>query len=266
MGSWVPPTGPARPIRPTRSSRRSSRSMSSSPRPAERHSCRASPRWRPSISEALEVGGKLIVFGNGGSAADAQHFAAELLGRFHRERRALPGIALTTDASTVTAIANDYAFEEVFARQVEGLCRRGDVVVGISTSGDAPNVVHGISAARSLGARTWGLTGRRGGRLGGGRGALPPGALRLHRAHPGDARHDHPRRGGAGGHGSRGRRSTRPRARRTWPPLRAEAQGLRCRHALAEARLLAGAHHVLHHLGRVRVSRWASPRPCDRDA
>jgi D-sedoheptulose 7-phosphate isomerase len=117
------------------------------------------------IGESLAGGGKLIVFGNGGSAADAQHFVAELLGHFHRDRRALAAITLTTDSSALTAIANDYAFDDVFARQVEGLCRREDVVVGISTSGDARNVVGGISAARRLGARTWGLTGRLGGRL-----------------------------------------------------------------------------------------------------
>jgi D-sedoheptulose 7-phosphate isomerase len=117
------------------------------------------------ISESLAAGGKLLVFGNGGSAADAQHLAAELMGRFRRERGALAAIALTTDSSALTAIANDFAFEEVFARQVQGLCRPGDVVVGISTSGNAANVARGVTAARQLGARTWGLTGRRGGRL-----------------------------------------------------------------------------------------------------
>jgi D-sedoheptulose 7-phosphate isomerase len=117
------------------------------------------------ISQSLAAGGKLIVFGNGGSAADAQHFAAELVGHFHRDRRAMAAIALTTDSSALTAIANDFSFEDVFARQVEALCRPADVAVGISTSGEAANVVRGIGAARQLGARTWGLTGRRGGRL-----------------------------------------------------------------------------------------------------
>ncbi len=117
------------------------------------------------IEAAFEAGGKLIVFGNGGSAADAQHFAGELTGHYKRDRRALPAIALTTDTSVLTAIANDYSYESIFARQVEALCGEADVVVGISTSGNADNVVRGIVAARQRGAATWGLTGASGGRL-----------------------------------------------------------------------------------------------------
>lgn len=115
---------------------------------------------------ALDAGGKLLVFGNGGSAADAQHFAGELLGHYRRDRRSLAALALTTDTSTLTAIANDYGYDSVFARQVEALCSAGDVVVGISTSGNAVNVVRGIIAARQLGAITWALTGSGGGQLG----------------------------------------------------------------------------------------------------
>lgn len=114
---------------------------------------------------ALERGGKLLTFGNGGSAADAQHFAGELMGRFGRDRRSLPAIALSTDTSTLTAIANDYSYERVFERQVEALASPVDVVVGLSTSGNAENVVRGVQAARLLGAATWALTGAGGGRL-----------------------------------------------------------------------------------------------------
>lgn len=114
------------------------------------------------LCRSLAEGGKLITFGNGGSAADAQHFAAELLGHFRRDRRPLPALALTTDSSVLTAIANDYAFPDAFARQVTGLARPGDVVVGISTSGSSENVVRGLAAARQQGALTVALTGRRG--------------------------------------------------------------------------------------------------------
>jgi len=117
------------------------------------------------IDRTVESGGKLVVFGNGGSAADAQHFAAELLGHFRRDRQGLAAIALSANSSVVTAIANDYAYESIFARQVEALCTEADVVVGISTSGNAANVVRGISTARGIGARTWALTGGTGGRL-----------------------------------------------------------------------------------------------------
>lgn len=117
------------------------------------------------LIETFEQGGKLIVFGNGGSAADAQHFAGELTGHFQRDRSPLPVIALTTDTSVLTATANDYSYDEVFARQVAAHCHPGDVVVGISTSGDAENVVRGIAVGREQGARTWALTGAGGGRL-----------------------------------------------------------------------------------------------------
>jgi rfaE bifunctional protein nucleotidyltransferase chain/domain len=107
----------------------------------------------------LRSGGKVLVFGNGGSAADAQHMAAELVGRFLLERRALPAIALTTDTSALTAIANDFGFEQVFARQIEALGRRGDVAVAISTSGRSPNVLAAVRAATAAGLRTIGIVG-----------------------------------------------------------------------------------------------------------
>lgn len=114
---------------------------------------------------ALRTGHKLLLFGNGGSAADAQHIAAELVGRYQRERRALPALALTTNSSSVTAIGNDYSFEDVFARQVEALGSKGDVAVGISTSGKAVNVLRGVAAANAKGLLTVGLTGKGGGKL-----------------------------------------------------------------------------------------------------
>ena len=112
------------------------------------------------MSRALHAGRKVIFFGNGGSAADAQHMAAELVGGFVRERRALPALALTTNSSSLTAIANDYSYERVFARQVEALGTAGDVAIGISTSGKSPNVIHGIRTAKNLGIVTAGMTGR----------------------------------------------------------------------------------------------------------
>ena len=118
------------------------------------------------IVDALGRGGKLLVFGNGGSAADAQHLAAELVGRFTRERAALAAVALTTDTSVLTSVANDYAFDRVFARQVEALGRRGDVALGISTSGASPNVVAALEVARALGMQTIALTGGDGGAVG----------------------------------------------------------------------------------------------------
>lgn len=118
------------------------------------------------IVDALRRGGRVLVFGNGGSAAEAQHFAAELAGRFEAERRAYSAVALTTDTSALTAIANDYGFERVFARQVEALGRPGDVALGISTSGGSSNVVLGLQAARAAGLSTIGLTGRDGGVMG----------------------------------------------------------------------------------------------------
>jgi D-sedoheptulose 7-phosphate isomerase len=118
------------------------------------------------LIECYESGGRLFSFGNGGSAADAQHLAAELVGRYRRERRPLPATALTVDPSAVTAIANDYSFDDVFARQVEALVRRGDVVIAFTTSGRAPNVVNGLAAARERGAATVLFTGGEGGPAG----------------------------------------------------------------------------------------------------
>ena len=117
------------------------------------------------IGESLARGGQVLVFGNGGSAAEAQHFAADLVGRFLHERRALAAVALTTDTSALTAIANDYGFARVFARQVEALARRGDVALGISTSGASPNVIEGLRTARPWGLTTIALTGHDGGLL-----------------------------------------------------------------------------------------------------
>jgi len=117
------------------------------------------------ISEALESGGKIILFGNGGSAADAQHIAAEFVGRFQKERKGYPAIALSTNTSNLTALANDYGYEIVFSRQIEALAKKGDVAVGISTSGNALNVIKGIKEARALGIRTVALTGAGGGGL-----------------------------------------------------------------------------------------------------
>jgi len=116
-----------------------------------------------SIAERLRAGGKALIFGNGGSAADAQHFAAELVGRFQRDRAALPAVALTTDTSILTAIANDFGFEQVFRRQVEALGRAGDVAFGITTSGQSKNVVEALRLAKERGLMTVGLTGRGGG-------------------------------------------------------------------------------------------------------
>ncbi|MEO0447928.1 MAG: D-sedoheptulose 7-phosphate isomerase [Verrucomicrobiota bacterium] len=117
------------------------------------------------LVDCLQAGHKLCLFGNGGSAADAQHIAAELVGRFQRERRALPAIAFTTDTSNLTAIANDYGYDHVFARQVEALCQEGDLVLGISTSGNSPNVIHGIEQAKQQGLHTFGFAGKTGGKL-----------------------------------------------------------------------------------------------------
>ena len=117
------------------------------------------------ILGALDRGGKVLTFGNGGSAADAQHFAAELVGRYRVERRGLAAIALSVDTSAVTAIANDYGYERVFARQIEALGREGDVAMGITTSGASANVVAGLEAARGRGLATVALTGGGGGRV-----------------------------------------------------------------------------------------------------
>lgn len=115
--------------------------------------------------EALKAGNKVLFCGNGGSAADAQHLAAELIGRFQKERRSLASIALTTDTSILTAVANDYGYDEVFARQVKGLGRSGDVLIGISTSGNSANVVKAALKARDTGMHTIAFTGEGGGKL-----------------------------------------------------------------------------------------------------
>lgn len=115
------------------------------------------------MSESLKSGGKLLFFGNGGSAADAQHISAELVVRYKSDRRAIAAIALTTDTSTLTACGNDLGYDAVFERQIEALGRPGDVAVGISTSGKSPNVLRGLTQARALGVRTVGLTGGSGG-------------------------------------------------------------------------------------------------------
>lgn len=115
----------------------------------------------------LQNGGKICFFGNGGSAADSQHFATEFTVRFQRNRRGLASLALTTDSSALTACANDFGFEAVFARQVEALCRPGDIVVGISTSGSSANVVRGLEVARGGGIGTFAFTGENGGRCAG---------------------------------------------------------------------------------------------------
>jgi D-sedoheptulose 7-phosphate isomerase len=117
------------------------------------------------MTRAVFAGNKVLWCGNGGSAADSQHMAAELMGRFRRERRGLASIALTTDTSILTAIGNDYGFERVFARQVEALCVKGDVVVGISTSGNSKNVCAALETAQQLGAFTVALTGAGGGAM-----------------------------------------------------------------------------------------------------
>lgn len=117
------------------------------------------------LFERMKRGGKLITFGNGGSAADAQHFAAELSGKFIRERRSFPAIALTTNTSSLTAIGNDYDYSQVFSRQLEGLCTKEDFVVGISTSGNSNNVIEGMRKAKEIGAFTLGMTRKDGGKL-----------------------------------------------------------------------------------------------------
>jgi len=117
------------------------------------------------IITAYKTGGKVVLFGNGGSAADAQHIACELVGRLGVKRQAFPAIALTTNTSTLTAVANDYGYEAVFSRQIEALVNEKDVVVGISTSGNSPNVVEAMKMAKIKGAKTIGLTGGNGGKL-----------------------------------------------------------------------------------------------------
>jgi D-sedoheptulose 7-phosphate isomerase len=132
----------------------------------QRDGCAAVFAAADALLSALRAGRKVLVCGNGGSAADSQHFAAELVGRFARERSAWPALALSTDTSILTAIGNDFAFDRVFARQVEAHGRPGDVLVGISTSGGSPNVLAAVETARARGLVTIGLTGRDGGALG----------------------------------------------------------------------------------------------------
>jgi D-sedoheptulose 7-phosphate isomerase len=115
---------------------------------------------------ALQGGHKILVMGNGGSAADAQHFAAEMVGRYLLERKAIPVIALTTDTSILTSVGNDYGFDEIFARQVEALAGPGDVLIGISTSGHSRNVMRALEVGKAIGTRTIGLLGRDGGEVG----------------------------------------------------------------------------------------------------
>jgi len=119
-----------------------------------------------SIHRALSAGGKVLAFGNGGSASDAEHLVAELVGRFEGDRRALAGIALTADSSVMTALGNDYGYDRVFTRQIEALGQAGDVAFGISTSGRSPNVEAALAAAKSLGMVTIAMTGRDGGKMG----------------------------------------------------------------------------------------------------
>ena len=118
-----------------------------------------------SITKSLKKGNKIILFGNGGSAADAQHIAAELVGRFGYDRKSLPAISLTTDTSVITSIGNDYSFEKIFSRQCESLVNKGDVVVGISTSGNSINVKNGLLVSKRRGAKTVGFLGRKGGHI-----------------------------------------------------------------------------------------------------
>jgi D-sedoheptulose 7-phosphate isomerase len=118
------------------------------------------------IRSAIDNGRKILIYGNGGSAADAQHLAAEWIGRFQRERRPLPAIALTTDTSILTAIGNDYGFDQIFARQMRALGSKGDVAMGISTSGNSTNVLAATDIASEMGLITVGLTGNDGGKLG----------------------------------------------------------------------------------------------------
>ena len=117
------------------------------------------------IIKALRKGNKVIWFGNGGSAADAQHLACEMVGKFYQERKAYPSIALTTNTSEITAISNDYGFEYIFERQIEALVKEGDVVIGITTGGNSPNVVRGFKKSRDLGATTVALAGKSGGKI-----------------------------------------------------------------------------------------------------
>lgn len=117
------------------------------------------------IIEAIENGNKVLICGNGGSAADAQHFAAELIGRFEKERKGIPALALTVDTSALTAIGNDYGFEKIFSRQIESLANKGDVLIAVSTSGNSPNIINAVMQARHKGCKCIALTGAKGKKL-----------------------------------------------------------------------------------------------------
>ncbi len=117
------------------------------------------------MTDCLRAGGKVMACGNGGSAADAQHFAAELIGRFERERQELAAIALTTDTSILTAVGNDYSYDDIFSKQVRGLGKKGDILISISTSGNSKNVVKAIEAAKKMGIKIIALTGNGGGKI-----------------------------------------------------------------------------------------------------
>lgn len=117
------------------------------------------------MQTCIKNGGKILLMGNGGSAADSQHIAAEIVGRFKKERKGMPAIALTTDTSILTSVGNDYGYDYIFARQIEALCTPKDLVIGITTSGNSANVVRAIEAAKEIGATTVGLTGGTGGKL-----------------------------------------------------------------------------------------------------
>jgi D-sedoheptulose 7-phosphate isomerase len=119
------------------------------------------------ISTTIKNGNKVLIAGNGGSAADAQHIAAELTGRFVKERKPLPGIALTTDTSAITAIANDYGYDFVFSRQLEAFAQPGDLFIGISTSGNSPGILNAFQSAQKLNCKTIGLSGKNGGKMNG---------------------------------------------------------------------------------------------------
>ena len=118
-----------------------------------------------SLSKAFQNGNKLIIFGNGGSAADAQHIAAEFVGRFEKERKPLPALILHGNSSSVTAISNDYSFDDLFSRQIEAFANRGDIVIGLSTSGNSKNVVKALEKAKDMECEIFGITGSKGGRM-----------------------------------------------------------------------------------------------------
>lgn len=117
------------------------------------------------IFESMKNGGKILIAGNGGSAADAQHFAAEIVGRFVLERKGYPAIALTTDTSIITAVGNDYGYDSIFSRQIEALGNKGDIFIGISTSGNSKNIINAVEQAKKMGLITMGLTGKDGGKM-----------------------------------------------------------------------------------------------------